>query len=363
MTVCYPGSVYAAAEKHPNIFSIAPDGILEMYVDNHILSSMRQCEGYYTEMILNHIQSKGRNWSLTFGIWFHKMMEYFYQAHKEDWKGRWKQLDAAIPIGNETFYIPQNVSNFIALGQQEWTAAGLESFAEAKQYKSLQGWQGAALLLLQYYNFHTNGNERLRVVGSEISFGRNKEVPLVEGYSTRYPFRAYLTGRIDLVVDNGFVIGPLDHKTTAYFDGSEGESYKPHEGMCGYTYTLRQLLGEKYSAKGRKVNTVIINHISLRDTKLPEDRFKRSFKSYTDAEFADYVSRMRRTCRKLFDITCMDEVPDWNTSLCTQMFYRDCPYKSLHEIAPSCREQVIQEFYQIGPAWNPCEKGVENAKI
>jgi hypothetical protein len=354
----YPGSVYKAVEQHPNIFTLAEDGVLEIYADNHMLSSLRTCEGYFVEGIINRIQGRGRGWSLTFGIWMHQMMEYFYQAHKEDWQGEWNfrreifDADGKLALA-EGLKFQQNPQNFIQLGQLEWTAANMDEFAEFKQYKALRGFQGAALLLLQYYTCHANGQERLRIVGAELSFGRNREVPIVVTHTLQYPFRAYLTGRVDLVVDNGIVIGPLDHKTTAYFDGTEGSSYKPHDGMCGYTYALNTLMGDKFLAEGKKVNTVVVNHICLKEQKTPEERFKRTFKSYTDAEFNEYVLRMRRTFGKLYSLVCLEEAADWNTSVCTMMYYHDCPFKAIHEVSPASRQSVIEQFYQIGPAWNP----------
>ena len=345
----YPSSVYKAVEKHPNFLSFSPvDGVLEIYVDNHVLNSLRMCEGYFVESILNRIQGRGRSWNLTFGQWFHKMMEYFYQGHKEDWKGVW---ETAFEHGN--YRLSQDIINFIMLAEFEWKALEMDEFASFKQYKALDGFKGASLLLLQYFNLHTQGNERLRVVGSELSFGRNREIPLVAVANPGAPYRAYLTGRIDIVIDTGDHIGPLDHKTTAYFDGTEGQGFKPHDGMCGYAYALNTLIEPELKKQGRKCNTVIINHICLKDQKDPALRFKRSFKSYTDAEFDEYVSRQQRTIAKLYDIVCLNAKPDWNTMLCTMMYYHDCPYKSIHEVSPASRDTVINQFYQIGPAWNP----------
>ena len=45
---------------------------------------------------------------------------------------------------------------------------------------------------------------------------------------------ASFTGRIDLLVDNGTKIGPVDHKSTACFDGYESNDFDPHEGITGY---------------------------------------------------------------------------------------------------------------------------------
>lgn len=318
------------------------DGVCELYCDNMMLSSLRQCEAYFAESILNNIRGNARAWSLEFGQFMHHCLEFFdafENGSAEDYQVQW--LTQCKELWYETYK--------------------LEEFADRKQYKSLKGWPGAQLLLMQYHQIYGEGKERLRTVGTELSFGKDKEVPLQDDeYATEESgvrFRAYYTGRLDRIVDNGTTIGPLDRKTTAYFDGSESGDFKPHEGMQGYVYALQHLVNRitkgEAARQGRLCNSIIIDHISLKETKEPYERFKRSVKTYTPQEMERWRLRQLSTFSRLYDIVINERTPDWNTAVCNYMYYHQCPYKTLHEVDELQRPIVLSQFYQITQPWSP----------
>lgn len=335
---------------------VGDDGVCEIFADHHMLSSLRQCEGYFDESILNNRRGNHRAWSLEFGSFIHESLEYFDDAENSKWNPSniW-----SFPLGeDESVAYPHTVTNWIQVCKNLWFEKyKLEEFANIKQYKSMKGWPGAELLLLQYYTIYGDGRERLRTVGTELGFGLGKEVPVQTTPSEKYPFRAFLTGRLDRIVDNGQVIGPMDRKTTAYFDGSEGSDFKPHEGMQGYVYALQHLINavtEGEAARmGRLCNSIIIDHISLRETKDERDRFKRSIKNYTPNEMEQWRLRQLSTFSRLYDIVINERTPDWNTAVCSYMFYHDCPYKALHEVDELQRPIVLNAFYKKAEPWVP----------
>jgi len=70
-------------KTHPHIFALGSDGVLEMYCDHHILSTLRVCEAKFYEEQLAHIGTKSsRYFSLEFGIWLHECLERYYEAFK-----------------------------------------------------------------------------------------------------------------------------------------------------------------------------------------------------------------------------------------------------------------------------------------
>src|SRR5882672_1698268 len=91
---------------------------------------------------------------------------------------------------------------------KEWNEMKMDVHAEHKEYKLIGGVHGLIGMLIQYSVVMTPVNEKLRVLGSEISFGKAKEVPLYQGPD----LEIYLSGRMDLIVDDGFFICPMDHK-------------------------------------------------------------------------------------------------------------------------------------------------------
>lgn len=349
-----------AIKNYPNLFAMGEDGVLEIYADNHILSSYRKCPGYFVESIMNRRGTKGRQWSLEFGQYFHKIMEYFYKAQKEEWKGIFcevvPKIEGAILLENCP---EQNLQNLLALVNIYWYMYDLDAFKDHPSCKKLGGLIGATNLFLQYYLQHYQV-ERLRVVGTELSFGRAKEVPihddntwcLLDGDCVRV--RMYYCGRIDLVVDDGTIIGPMDHKTTSYFDGSEGSEFKPHDGMQGYVYAFQRMLPENLRAQGRTCNSIYINHVSIKtEEKDGRGRFKHSIKSYTPAEMEEWRLRQVRTFTDIYRHIILEEPIYWNTEACGRWFgFSDCPYKQLHEAAPLSREAIAKSNYVTIEAWS-----------
>ena len=166
----------------------------------------------------------------------------------------------------------------------------------------------------------------------------------------------YYCGRIDLVVDDGSIIGPMDHKTTSYFDGTEGSGFKPHDGMQGYVYAFQKMLPEELRAQGRTCNSIYINHVSLqtvKDDPTGSKRFKHSIISYTPAEMEEWRLRQVRTFTDIYRHVILEEPIYWDTERCGSWFgFQDCPYKILHEAAPGSREVIAKSNYVQLEQWS-----------
>jgi hypothetical protein len=319
------------------------DGTLELYLDHHSLQSFRQCESYFELSILNNIRPKGKSWSLSFGIVFHKMIEDFY---REKMAG--------------TF----DLISWITSGLEIWETAKLDQFKAHKTYENLGGKAGFLALLAQYGDHYSRELEKLRPVGIEIAFGKHKEVPLGEfevkaftsqGYTTSMNVRCYLTGRIDFLMDSGNAIGPLDHKTAAFFNKPEN-SYIPQEGMTGYVYATKHIIKNNFPAllEGRKVDRIWMNFVQVKSEPDLNKRFKRIPIFKTDWELEQYRLRQLRTFQKIYDLMFTNVTADWNTAICNNFFHTECPYRAIHR-QNSLESQLvlIQSDYEITPPWDP----------
>lgn len=352
------------AAKYPWFLQLSSDGVLEMYVDHHILSTMRTCEGKFVEEIANRQHTRTeRYWSLEFGAWVHDCVERFYDSFRK--------------TGN-----PPQVDEWTKEGISLWMDYDLDYYkpdplklvkdyrTDEKKYHSFGGAQGAAAFLIHYYAFYMN--QRFRVVSTEISFGRGKEVllgefrvpyydtgnsynegaeaPSIKGW---YRIRCYYTGRIDLLVDNTYKVGPVDHKTTATFDGFESEEFDPHEGITGYIYTINQVLGKKFPDSPHKIcRDGWIFHIATNASCNP--RFKATLINKTPQQLEDFRLRQVSTCSRIFDVLNNGgRVADWNTMACNNIYNRPCPYRELHRQPEVQREGVLRQFYEVRPAWDP----------
>jgi hypothetical protein len=273
--------------------------------------------------------------------------------------GYWKEHGEAIEL-----------DVWLQFASLKWESMKMDEFRTmseytAKKFKALGGYEGAMRMLVQYYAFYMN--ERFRVVATEIAFGRNKEVfigefNIIDGCIARL-VRCYLTGRIDLLVDTGNGIGPVDHKHTARFDGNEASDFNPHEGITGYIYAINRVLKTQFpefAKSGKVCNKGWIFHISDQDA---NPRFKSSPIYKTNEQLNEYSARMLRSFRKLYEIVVEEVEPDWNTYVCHNLYYASCPYLPIHEQPKREQANIIKSHYveRITP-WSPFNYGTKDGE-
>jgi len=222
--------------KRYHWIQVAPDGVVEMFLDHHALQTFRSCEAAFELSMMANVKAKGKSWNLEFGIIWHYMVEEFYIAKRDG-------------VFNINTWLPKAIT--------AWTKAKTdEQFETHKMYKTLGGLSGLIAMCGQYAEHFAAEVDRLRVIGIEITFGKKREVPLGMFESKASMFgslddkaginiygnhviKCYLTGRMDFLMDSGSSIGPLDHKTTAFFRGDPTAAYNPQEGMTGYVYATK----------------------------------------------------------------------------------------------------------------------------
>jgi len=222
-------------------------------------------------------------------------------------------------------------------------------------------------ILIAYAIRFNAENEHLRVIGTEISFGHNKEVFLGS-------FRAqdercigygdiYLSGRIDVLVDDGASICPMDHKTQSTLRYDPALEYEVDEGPTGYIYTISKILPVLAKAKGldsnmlaRNCNKIIMNFIFKTPTKDERDRFKRIPILKTQEQLESYRQRMLLTGEQIFrtliNYASTGQV-NRDTSKCTNWYMHDCPFLPIHrQNSKENEELVISQFYEKRPIWD-----------
>ena len=340
-------TIEEACEKF-HWMKLGEDGVVEMYLDHHSLATFRSCEASFELSMMANIKSKHRSWNLEFGIVFHSAVEMFYTMKRDDCFDMNKWLTVCVSL---------------------WREANIdEQFSEHKMYQSLGGLEGFFAMMAQYADHFAAEVDRLRVIGIEIHFGKKKEVPLGEFRAFKFyedvhqnhgfgrEVRCYLTGRIDFLMDSGNSIGPLDHKTTAFFKGNPSDSYDPQEGMTGYVYATKYILQSRFPEllQGRKVDRIWMNFAQITPQVDPMKRFKRVPVFKTDWQLEEYRKRQLRTFHKIYDMVILGERPDWNTSVCNNMFHSACQFRSLHrQNAPESMLNVLKSDFIVAPPWDP----------
>lgn len=392
---------------------------IELFLDHHMLSWARMCEaGFFFEHILQVRPNYGKipatkqliidgqsvrvydtnfqgikkytenrkPWFLDFGEYLHYMFELFYTSFihldKENYV-----FDNLLKTDQECL----NLQDFLEIGRKVWDIMDMDWYKtstnpqDTKKYEEVGGFTGVIRLLTEYYVYYMD--LRIRVVDTEIIFGYNREVPIGEffvsepyNWLTKNPCRGdelrsftvkcYLVGRIDLLIDNGRKIGPVDHKSAHRFDGNEADKFNPQDGITGYIYATRCLLQTnypKYFDKGRESLSGWIYHISATDTPEPnknsrskgktkQDRFKCTTIDKTPSQLEDFKQRQLSTFKRVCELLFNNKTPEWNTLVCNNIFGRPCQFREIHRQSSEEWEHIIKDHFVIGKQWNPQER-------
>jgi len=250
-----------------------------------------------------------RKWYLDFGIVFHKMLQTYYSE----------------------FRLPDfNLAEWaFTLGYKYWMEQNLDRYVTHPECHQMGGLKGFGGMLIQYATRFTAENERLRIIGTEIAFGKNKEVLL---YVDEF-VEVYLAGRLDVIVDDGFFIMPMDHKTTGSFKKDPLDRYLNDEGPTGYVFALQQILPTiipREAILKRECTRILMNLISKQiPTDDPSNRFKRMTLYKSGSQLATYRARMIATVQNLLnDLVLYIQTGEAtrDTSHCTNWFFGRCFY-------------------------------------
>jgi len=317
---------------------------LIVVVDNHLLNTYRNCPQYFFHSNVEGWQKKSdlregekeRAWYLEFGILIHKMLELYYQQF------RLSSFDVT------EWATKRAVS--------EWNEMEMDVHVNHKECHMLGGVHGFAALLYQYATVMTPMNEKLRVLGAEVSFGRGYEVPLYIGED----MEIYLAGRMDLIVDDGYFICPLDHKTMGSFRGDPSLQFETEEGPTGYIFAMSKILPTFVPAEQllkRDCSKILMNLISKKPTDNPQERFKRFPVRKSTAQLEIYRRRMVNTVTHLVqDLEGYSDsiygVPR-NTTACTNWHMTTCIFRDVcRQASPEAEEATLTNGFLKLPIWN-----------
>lgn len=311
-----------------------------MVLDHHMLATWRLCQIHFQHLHMEGRRPKnGYGWSLEFGTLFHKIVEDIYAWRKEG------------------LIEPDRV---IARGIELWDEGNMDRFKEHPTCVSLGGKPGFITLCLQYISYYNEDTERLRIVGTEISFGQSQEVSLGTFFVTKsfhelYKINCYLSGKIDFLAEDGRKIGPVDHKTRSLFGKKDlSIEYTPHEGMTGYIYAAKQIVSRIPEMAHLQCNSAWMNFVQVANQSDMSKRFRRIIVMRTDQQLSDYRIRQLETFKDIFNYVDLDRTATWNTEACTHWYGTTCMYQGVHR-QPDRESQliVLDNDFTKGKFWNP----------
>jgi PD-(D/E)XK nuclease superfamily len=336
---------------------------LEFIVDNTILADYRGCAAHFILTYIEgwHQKSMGgdvtRSWPLDFGTLFHRMMEFYYRDFKK-----------------EGF----SISDFaIKIACEQWYEMKMDVHLSHKECQAMGGYPGFAGILIQYATQFKAENERIKILATEVPFGRNKEVPIFkyqfcqdEGCPQAYvpnhickepvwcDADIFLSGRLDIIADDGFHILPVDHKTMGRFFGDPLNRFINDDGPTGYIYALNSILPtivpEELLLK-RQCNQIQMNLISKAVPK-EGSRFKRLSLYKSSEQLEAYRLRTIQTVNHMIsdlELYIRGIGMPRDTSKCSNWYFHECTFMDVHRQASKDAELATLKngFIQL-PIWN-----------
>lgn len=320
-------------------------GRIVLVLDNHLLSTYRACathymladvEGYSPKSLSVAIPNE-KKWYLDFGIVYHKALEFYYSNFR-----------------HPSFSLQQWS---VDLAYAMWQNQNLDMYKEHKEYKLIGGMPGFTGMLVQYAMRFKPENERLRILATEVSFGKRREVILYEDVNVLF----CLAGRMDTLVDDGHFIMPMDHKTISSLKkGDPSENYINDEGPTGYVYALSKILPtivpEELYTK-RDCTRILMNLISKSwDNGQPDTRFRRITLYKSTEQLEEYRLRMIKSAWNLLsDLEYYFEygAAPKDTSHCNNWFRGKCVYFDVcRQASAEARRATLSNGFVKLPIWD-----------
>lgn len=318
------------------LWDVLPDGRWDFYIDHSTLKDFIMCEQFFDYRHVQGITARGK-FAFVGGIgsWWSSTMEGVYTHLKER--------------GNVT------LAETLAISARAWMEAKMDEYAiaEPKKFEKFGGRDGALLMMNQYYETYIQQDARnWKIVAAEAGFGLKGECLVGENSQVV----VHWVGKPDLTVIESRRLCPLDHKSIDRIDGDVHAKYKPHPQTAGYVFATEHIA--KSAGIDVTVDRCIINVCSRTEpSDKPRDgkkkpRFVRVIVGYSRDEIVEWC---KQTVAKVTHLRRAIEsgVFLWNENMCSNMYYRACPYRGVCAAPPKSRPIILAGNFDFTGRWIP----------
>jgi hypothetical protein len=146
--------------------------------------------------------------------------------------------------------------------------------------------------------------------------------------------RIIIQGRIDLLVDTGQIIMPVDHKSES----------RRSEAMA----LSNQFMGYAYAAKS---NNIMVNKIGFQTSLKAEEKYYRTLLSYDDDNLVEWREEFIFKVRELINYAEIDFFPHRYTSC--QDKYGKCVMHEICHTPRVAREMKLMSQFEVVEPWDP----------
>lgn len=286
-------------------------------IDSQILTSYQSCKRKYDLSFRKNIRSKTTEPPLEKGTLLHSVFEIYYSligdciSEKSD---IFKEVkEAGLEFGGSRADRMAVAQYAIDCGRYIATKQNLDS--EEVQTVLYQCGE-----YFKYYHHDQHHPIAVEQVGSKVIY---------EDADVKFLY----TFKIDLVVEKGNRIIPVDHKTAS----RRSEPSDMNNQFMGYCF-------------GLGVNTIMVNRIGFQKTLPPNQRFERFQFTYTPARLGEWVENTVHTMFDILDSHDNDLYP-FNFTSCDK--YSGCAYRVICGSDPAIREVKLERHFQIVNQWDP----------
>lgn len=155
--------------------------------------------------------------------------------------------------------------------------------------------------------------------------------------------RIIIQGRIDLIVDTGQIILPVDHKT---------ESRRDEPGPLNNQFMLYC-----YAAK---TNNLMVNKVGFQKSLPAQEKYYRVLLSYDDDNLAEWKDEFIFKVREIVEYARLDWFPHRYTS-CKDK-YGKCTFYEICKTPRIARQTKLDSQFEVSEPWDPF-KDIENEEV
>lgn len=270
---------------------------INLIMDSSVLNTFEKCPTLMKYQYVDNLRLKGiKSKALEKGDLLHLPLKYYYNLKKEG-----KDFEECIKVGTEKLlkYAPK-----LSLDDAD-----------------IQDVMTAFLSYAEFYRF-----ERWTVIDTERPF----RIVIYEDAE----LRIILQGRIDLIVDTGQIICPVDHKS----ESRKNEAVPLSNQFMAYCFAA-------------KSNNLVVNKIGFQSSLKASEKYYRTLLSYEDDNLEEWRDEMIFKVRELLGYAEVNWFPHRYSSC--QDKYGKCMFHDVCHTHRAAREIRLMSQFEVQPAWDP----------
>lgn len=279
-------------------------------LDGTILNSIQSCARKTKYQFVDHIQTVDKAEALENGDLMHKMLEIYYTLRGN--------------LSTETPVFSDFLSAGIIVNPEDPILSAVRAgrYFASKMDLPTEIIEECIFQFQEYVKFYNHDSLRplaVEEVGSKVLFD-GPELKIVYNF------------KIDVVMEQGNLIIPMDHKTSR----RRQEPTSLSNQFIGYCF-------------GLNTQHIMINKIGFQKTLKPAERFQRIILTYNKERIEEWIENT------IYWVQVLQEHIDnnfWPQNFTSCDKYSGCIYNRICEKDPESRSYLIERDYKTGEAWD-----------